>query len=54
VRGVETGFGGFLLHGFGGCFESDVDAKEVARERVHFQASGRPSDGQVMSVEREK
>ncbi|MCU1247701.1 MAG: hypothetical protein JWQ49_730 [Edaphobacter sp.] len=26
VRGVETGFGGFLLHGFGGFFEGDVDA----------------------------
>jgi hypothetical protein len=26
VRGVEAGFGGFLLHGFGGFFEGDVDA----------------------------
>src|SRR5205823_10581671 len=26
VRGVEAGFGGFLLHGFGGLFEGDVDA----------------------------
>jgi len=26
VRGVEAGFGGFLLHGFGGFFEGDVDS----------------------------
>jgi hypothetical protein len=25
VRSVEAGFGGFLLHGFGGFFEGDVD-----------------------------
>ena len=24
--GVEAGFGGFALHGFGGLFEADVDA----------------------------
>ena len=26
ARGVETGFGGFALHGLGGFFEGDVDA----------------------------
>jgi hypothetical protein len=26
VRGVEAGFGGLLLHGFGGFFEGDLGA----------------------------
>ena len=59
VRGVEAGFGGLLLHGFGGFFEGDVDADvgalaledsdEVAMSsgrgrRVPFFAFGRPSN----------